>query len=238
VEFRIIVHRTAASLLLRFFAVAGTPPASDSRTIRTICSSVNLDFFMAPRFRGGQPLRFQMDRKSTGRSGRFNVNFLMRGAPHRSEDRELSVYQNCLAALSWDGFSAQQTREERRRRVAWFSPKAFFAKFPIALLNDDGFETEAGAPLNDYTEDFEKVSARLKAEVHYCCEQCGSDLSHPSLRRYLHAHHVSARRYDNRRENLKVLCVECHARQPAHGHMAKFPDIEGYRAARSALAGC
>jgi hypothetical protein len=34
-------------------AVAGTPAASDSRTIRTICSSLNLDFFMVPRYPRG-----------------------------------------------------------------------------------------------------------------------------------------------------------------------------------------
>src|SRR5208283_4642079 len=40
-------HRySVCSLIACFLAVAGTPPASDSRTIRTICSSLNLDFFM------------------------------------------------------------------------------------------------------------------------------------------------------------------------------------------------
>lgn len=43
---------TVWSLMPCFLATAGTEPASASRTIRTICSAVNLDFLTPPRFRG------------------------------------------------------------------------------------------------------------------------------------------------------------------------------------------
>lgn len=97
-----------SSLIPCFFAVAGTPPASDSRTIRTICSSVNLDFFMAPRFRGGHPLRFQMDRKSPGRSG---ARFLGETSAAREWPENKSTEK--LAALARTFLSCSQ----RSRRV-------------------------------------------------------------------------------------------------------------------------
>lgn len=35
----------------------------------------------------------------------------------------------------------------------------------------------------------------------------------------IHCHHINGVKSDNRRENLQVVCAECHSEKPDHGHM-------------------
>jgi 5-methylcytosine-specific restriction endonuclease McrA len=36
---------------------------------------------------------------------------------------------------------------------------------------------------------------------------------------YLHTHHINADITNDKHENLKVLCIECHAKEFKHGHI-------------------
>ena len=39
------------------------------------------------------------------------------------------------------------------------------------------------------------------------------------MQRYLHVHHINGLKYENNDENLKAVCVHCHALEPSHGHV-------------------
>jgi len=75
---------------------------------------------------------------------------------------------------------------------------------------------DADDKLNVYPRDWALIAQRRKSAVNYRCECCHIDLSDPSLRKYLQAHHIDGRKNNNSVMNIRVLCVSCHAEQPLH----------------------
>ena len=69
----------------------------------------------------------------------------------------------------------------------------------------------------DYPADWPQISYRVRNERNWTCEQCGKNLI--KNKRALHVHHINGVKSDCRDSNLKVLCVDCHSKQPRHGHM-------------------
>ena len=72
---------------------------------------------------------------------------------------------------------------------------------------------------NRYTENWPKISRKLKEQEQYFCQECGKDFSDKECKKFLHVHHMDADKRNNTRENLKVLCIECHCKEHNHKHM-------------------
>ena len=88
--------------------------------------------------------------------------------------------------------------------------------------NNSDYQVDNESIPNCYQQDWNKIAAEYKKKVNYQCEDplCRfSDLSNSAMRRYLHCHHVNMDKTDNNFSNLKAFCLECHAKQPNHGHM-------------------
>ena len=67
---------------------------------------------------------------------------------------------------------------------------------------------------NDYPRNWSDISNMYRAAKRYRCGQCGVDLSeHKDL---AVTHHVNGVHSDVSAENIKVLCVWCHSKQPHH----------------------
>ena len=96
------------------------------------------------------------------------------------------------------------------------------------LSGAKGHGDETTAALNDYSGDFGKHAAAAKKRAGFKCEDCGRDLSNPKFRSFLHAHHINGVKYDNSVENLRALCIACHAAQPLHSHMLGMPLLTEY----------
>jgi hypothetical protein len=165
---------------------------------------------------------------ATEANGVFKIN-LIGDAGLRSERRRLSVCQNCLSGLGFDGFDPQWPRSRRREFVGAFAPERFFAFYPQSLHRQrPAFDADT-APINDYTPDFDEVSKRLKEALGWQCQNAGCRrVLDGSLRQYLHTHHRNGDRSDNRRANLKVLCIGCHAEEPLHHHLKRTPQYAAY----------
>ena len=70
-----------------------------------------------------------------------------------------------------------------------------------------------------YTLHWQKISREFRQEKEYICESCGIMIEIPGDRRYIHVHHKSGNKLNNRRNNLESLCVLCHAhKDKAHEH--------------------
>jgi hypothetical protein len=160
--------------------------------------------------------------------GTFKLN-VFRGSTMKTENTSLNVCQNCLGTLEFNGFKNNLTRPERTLHVSAFTPANFFEQYP-RLLDGTGHSGADLAPINAYPADFPKISTQVRAAAGWWCQEviCKYDCSPPSLRQYLHVHHLNGNRADSSRKNLKALCVECHAKQPKHSHVKNTPQYREF----------
>jgi hypothetical protein len=115
-----------------------------------------------------------------------------------------------------------RTREDRHglNVKGWFENVGLtLVESAITLLPN---KSAALLDHRNYTDDWREVSRKMRESVRWRCSQCNVNLS--SLQGLLQVHHVNHIRSDNRAENLKVLCLQCHSNQPAHEHMKNAPD--------------
>jgi hypothetical protein len=167
--------------------------------------------------------------------GTFRLN-VFRGGTMRKEDQSLNVCQNCLGELEFNGFKNNLTRPERALHVNAFTPAVFFEQYP-RLVDGSGYGGSDLAPINTYAADFPRISTQVRTAAAWRCQACKYDCSSPSLRPYLHVHHLNGNRADNSRNNLKAVCVECHAKQPLHAHVKSTPQYRDFIRLRHGFAG-
>ncbi len=153
--------------------------------------------------------------------GEFILNFadnLLRDTP---ETHRLDICKNCL----W--------RELNLRSV--YAPNAF----PLAdWFNavDPGYEpppkdglygpktSPITDPYSNYPPEWNLLSFQCRERANWKCEKCDIDLK--ADRRYLHAHHLRGTNH-NDPEDLKALCIGCHAEQPFH-NMTGLQDYKDF----------
>lgn len=70
-----------------------------------------------------------------------------------------------------------------------------------------------------YTLDWQQISREYRKEKDYTCESCGIMIDIPADKRFIHVHHKSGNKVNNRRNNLECVCVLCHAhKDKTHEH--------------------
>lgn len=156
---------------------------------------------------------------STNTDGEFSLNIIDSNRVVKTEIRNLSVCQHCLAMLKFNGFNRNWERNKKRDFVSNFNIGSFFEQYPKSLHTETPRYNSDNSSLNVYTDDFKEISKSLRSAVGWCCQQCGISLSTPEERKWLHVHHKNGLKHDNSRENLAVLCIGCHAEEPGHAHM-------------------
>lgn len=158
--------------------------------------------------------------------GLFQLHYIDSG---RRTDKRLAVCQNCLDRLNYKEFQLGRPPDTRRAMVQEFSITEFFGTYPKTLHHAMPIHTDLTAPTNDYTRDFQCISRAYRQKRNWICEACGISLSRNEMRRYLQVHHINGLKNDNNDENLKAVCVHCHALEPLHGHvtaMRQFREFE------------
>lgn len=162
--------------------------------------------------------RFERYHIAAETTGNFILNSISSNGSVRAEKRKLAVCKNCLSGLALDGYHSGMHSVDKDQYVKNFTPERFFEKFPRSLYTQLPGNYASTAPINVYSPDWSTISSRAREEADWKCERCGKEFD--KQRRFLlHVHHKNGLRNDNSSENLAVLCADCHAKEPAHGHM-------------------
>lgn len=121
----------------------------------------------------------------------------------------LHVCRHCLTKLNYRNYASNRNEVYRT-----FSLEEFFQTYTTSFAS---LPKDVGQQKNGYAENWSDLSNKIREETGWKCEECGVVLER--YKNLLHVHHRDGVKQNNSRENLMVLCVECHSKQPAHGHM-------------------
>ncbi|MFD1383511.1 HNH endonuclease [Rhodanobacter aciditrophus] len=130
-------------------------------------------------------------------------------------EANLNVCQDCLENINYKKFASLSKGSARREFVDQFSLADFFDTYSSFFkFMPSGLAEKL---TSGYTKDWDQISRNIREKYNYQCQQCGLDLNfNKSL---LHVHHVNGVKSDNREDNLRSLCCDCHRKQPNHNHM-------------------
>ena len=163
---------------------------------------------------------------ATRSDGLFIVNFLGAYGHGSQEDNvecRLYVCKNCLTRLNYRGYCRRRYEQDDIRNT--FKLDEFFERYASEITRVPT-ETDTSASLNEYTSDWDQVSRRYKEMMGWRCEVCLINLR--DMPEFLDAHHINGLRNDNNDENLRALCVGCHAEQPQQQHIKPTPRYRRY----------
>jgi hypothetical protein len=163
--------------------------------------------------------------------GKFKMMFIYGPNLEEASICELKVCRYCLDKLRYKGYNSQKDPKYRRDEIyRGFKLDEYFAAYPKNLIIALPAHTDDTAPINHYSIEFREISTRYRAENGWKCgnEDCRVDLSDHSYRKYLHTHHINAQKHDDPRENLKALCIRCHAEKPMHEHLKYSPEYREF----------
>lgn len=162
---------------------------------------------------------------TTRRDGLFTIDYMAQNGRPASTESGLCVCKNCLGLLAYKEFRQGQPAG------VWinFDLEEFFGLYST-FFPSRPTRTDVTSTLSHYVPDWSRISTMVRSARGWTCEDCRVCLSDPPMRKWLHVHHESGVKTDNLMSNLKVLCIECHAKQWGHQTM-KVPEE-----ARRALA--
>jgi ribosomal protein L28 len=126
---------------------------------------------------------------------------------------KMNVCKNCLKKLQYQGY---KNHLKDKKIYEKFNLKEFFTTYQTYFEKEPTHDAET-APEDEYADFFDQIAYSLKDLNDWRCQECGIKLKDD--KEFLDAHHVNGIKSDNRPENLRCLCVKCHASQPLHSHL-------------------
>lgn len=133
--------------------------------------------------------------------GLFEVNYRTGWGQRRRAEVRLELCKNC--------------RDELPRGVYQepFSLKRYFEEHDSQVPRTVR-RIETVEEVQEYQPTQADLSREFKKAVNYRCQACSVDCSDQDG--LLHLHHVDGDPSNNAHHNLRVLCIDCHSRQPYH----------------------
>ncbi|MCK5680158.1 HNH endonuclease, partial [bacterium] len=135
--------------------------------------------------------------------------------PYRTEENvKMELCQNCKAIL-----------QEKEIYFSPFNLNRYFAE-------NDSYtpktirRIKTVSSVQTYTPDHRERARAYKVAAKYKCQLCGVNCIAMANQELLHFHHKDGDPSNNQNSNAMVLCVDCHSKQPMHGHMLRNPNFK------------
>lgn len=153
-------------------------------------------------------------RISSTTDGKFEYSILNGTEVHEKyEDLELKICGNCLKIY-------EKIFQKPRKK---FNLEEFFKTNLSNFYKNPTFKFDHDDIPNYYTNNWNDIATKYKKLKDYTCEICRWKPTNKSHEKYINAHHRDGMKYNNNRDNIKILCVSCHAEQDEHGHIKQDP---------------
>lgn len=159
--------------------------------------------------------RFERYKVTNRLTGIFDVTGTDNGVQVEG-DAELKVCKNCLKHLNYKGYRTQSRAAKEVFRE--FTIEKFFESYSTFFqhLPRQFVDRKSG-----YAENWSEISTKVRSQANWTCQQCSLQLQ--GHRHLLHVHHIDGNKQHNMPSNLKVLCADCHRKQPMHESMFVKP---------------
>jgi len=170
---------------------------------------------------------FQLGRKedykiNTRDTGLFHYTFYDYGHLLKTEENQkLNICKWCLSMFLNNSYASDNDVEN-------FNLKRFYEKNE-SFFDFDTSKLEKGeeAKINVYSQRWREISTQFKTRKDYTCEECGWKPNDSYEKRFVHTHHQNRDKTNNTKENLKVLCIECHSN--VDGYHTQIKSSENYK---------
>ena len=155
----------------------------------------------------GRYKRYVVTRRT---DGEFILNFADNLSRENPETYRLDICKNCL----WHELNLRNVYDPDKFPLPdWFNAiDPGYQPPPTDPLYGPKI-TPVTLPVSQYPPDWNLRSFQCRKKAEWKCEECSMDLKLD--RKFLHAHHLRGTQY-NQPEDLRALCVGCHAEQPRH----------------------
>ena len=145
--------------------------------------------------------------------GKFLVDIIDKfSGTYGENDRlcEMDVCKNCLRKLS------NIYPVEPIFNFEQFYLSQFIKKYNTKHIKKPLY-TSRTLPKNEYSDNWAELSKSLRKKTNYCCTKCNK--SYANDKGNLHVHHKDGQKWNNNLNNLQVLCIKCHSKEPGHAKL-------------------
>jgi hypothetical protein len=152
----------------------------------------------------------------SGRKHRYKINNRENGTFHyklfdktnikleERENQELNVCKNCLGQFLNTYPSDDDVKNFNLNK--FHQKNSNFFGFDTSKLEKGEESTH-----NEYSEQWREISTQFKTKKNYTCEKCTWKANNHNQKKFIHTHHKNGDKTNNGKDNLKVLCIECHS---------------------------
>jgi hypothetical protein len=139
------------------------------------------------------------------------VTYYSRESGTKYENEKLKICKRCLRSVM--------------SRTSIHITGNSFEELILSIEEDEDYKCKV-ANEDGYAINWQQISRAYRESKGFCCESCGYKLRDLQYSKYIQTHHINPfEKMNNRRENLKALCVKCHSEVDDY-HKYKFSTLE------------